>query len=127
MEAWYLGVDGGGTSTRAVIVDAEGRERGRGNAGSANPAAAGFDTAVANIRQAVAQAARAGGQDAALAGAWYGLAGVYRAGAGGLAAGRGGRCGPADCVHGGARPGPDRAGRRRATGLSRPGAAGAGR
>ncbi len=80
MGALYVGVDGGGTSTRAVIVDGGGQECGRGSAGSANPAAAGFDRAVANIRQAVAQAAQVAGQDLPLAGAWYGLAGVYRPG-----------------------------------------------
>jgi len=78
MGALYLGVDGGATSTRAVIVDAGGQECGRGNAGSANQTAVGLDAALANIRQAVAQAARAAGQDLPLAGAWYGLAGVDR-------------------------------------------------
>ncbi len=34
-ETYYLGVDGGGSKTLAVIVDAQGRERGRGRAGSA--------------------------------------------------------------------------------------------
>jgi glucosamine kinase len=78
MGALYLGVDGGGTSTRAVIVDAGGQECGRGHAGSANHTAVGLDTTVANIRQAVAEAAQAAGQDPPLAGAWYGLAGVDR-------------------------------------------------
>jgi N-acetylglucosamine kinase-like BadF-type ATPase len=78
MGALYLGVDGGGTSTRAVIVDAGGQECGRGHAGSANQTAVGLDMAVANIRQAVGQAARAAGQEPPLAGAWYGLAGVDR-------------------------------------------------
>jgi N-acetylglucosamine kinase-like BadF-type ATPase len=78
MSALYLGVDGGGTSTRAVIVDAGGQECGRGHAGSANHTAVGLDAAVANIRQAVAQATQAAGQDPPLAGAWYGLAGVDR-------------------------------------------------
>ena len=56
----YLGIDGGGTQVRAVLVDGAGHERGRGLAGSANPAAVGRDQAAAHIRLAVEQAARPG-------------------------------------------------------------------
>ena len=76
--ALYLGVDGGATHTRAVIVDAAGRECGRGRAGSGNQTAVGLDTAVTNIRLAVGEAARAAGVHLPVAGAWYGLAGVDR-------------------------------------------------
>ena len=38
---YYLGVDGGGSKTLAVIVDGDGQEQGRGQAGSSNYQAAG--------------------------------------------------------------------------------------
>jgi N-acetylglucosamine kinase-like BadF-type ATPase len=41
-----LGVDGGGSKTLAVVVDAEGNERGRGVAGSANHTGVGIEQAV---------------------------------------------------------------------------------
>jgi len=37
MTPWFLGMDVGGTTTRAVLVNAEGRVAGVGQAGSANP------------------------------------------------------------------------------------------
>ena len=74
----YLGVDGGGTRVRAVLVDSAGQERGRGSAGSANPAAVGSDAAVANIRLAVTQAARQAGADLPVVAATLGIAGVDR-------------------------------------------------
>jgi N-acetylglucosamine kinase-like BadF-type ATPase len=73
-----LAVDGGGTRVRAVLVDGMGRERGRGEAGSANPAAVGLETALAHIRQAVAQAAGQAGAALPVAAASCGLAGVDR-------------------------------------------------
>jgi N-acetylglucosamine kinase-like BadF-type ATPase len=75
---FYLGVDGGGTQVRAVLVDGAGQERGRGGAGSANPAAVGADTALANIRAAVAAAANQAGATLPVAAACCGLAGVDR-------------------------------------------------
>lgn len=74
----YLGVDGGGTRVRAVLVDGAGQERGRGSAGSANPAAVGSDAAVANIRRAVAEAAAQAGADLPPVAATLGIAGVDR-------------------------------------------------
>ncbi len=75
----FLGVDGGATKTLAVIVDATGRETGRGIAGSGNQAAVGLERAVASIRGAVAAAQQAG-CDGMLRAAWIGLAGVDRPG-----------------------------------------------
>ena len=74
----YLGVDGGGTKTHAVIVDESGHERGRGHAASANITAVGTETAVANILAAVHAAQQSAGHTAPLAGAWLGLAGIDR-------------------------------------------------
>jgi glucosamine kinase len=74
----FLGVDGGATKTLAVIVDAEGRELGRGAAGSGNQAAVGLERAVASIRDAVDAAGRQAGANAPFQAAWIGLAGVDR-------------------------------------------------
>ncbi|MDQ2717887.1 MAG: hypothetical protein M3Z08_23575, partial [Chloroflexota bacterium] len=74
----YLGVDGGGTKTLAVVVDAQGQERGRGLAGSANYNAVGLDQAIQHIHVAVEQAAQAAGCHLPLRKAWLGLAGIDR-------------------------------------------------
>lgn len=55
----FLGVDGGGTKTRAVLVDATGRVRGTGEAGPSNYHNTGLGPTMDNIRQA-ARAAGAG-------------------------------------------------------------------
>ncbi|MGW5050447.1 N-acetylglucosamine kinase [Actinokineospora sp. NPDC004072] len=51
-----MGVDAGGTSTRAVAVDAGGAVVGRGSAGGANPNSNGLAAAAANIAAAVGAA-----------------------------------------------------------------------
>jgi len=76
----FLGVDGGGSKTLAIVVDARGQERGRGLAGSANYAAVGIQQAVAHLRAAVEQAAQMAGGKILLKAAWFGLAGVDRPG-----------------------------------------------
>ena len=76
-DRWYLGVDGGGSKTLAIIVDQQGRERGSGLAGSANYATIGLAEAVQNICSAVMQAKKAAGIEV-LSKAWLGLAGVDR-------------------------------------------------
>ena len=78
IEPYYLGVDGGGSKTLAIIVDAQGCECGRGRAGSANYAAVGLDPALHNIRDAVMQATRDIPCSLPLAKAWLGLAGIDR-------------------------------------------------
>jgi len=52
---WWVGVDGGGTSTRAVVADADGRELGRGEAG-ASALNQGVEQAWRHIGEAVARA-----------------------------------------------------------------------
>ncbi len=76
--ALFAGIDGGGSKTLAVVVDADGRERGRGTAGSSNYAAVGVDRAIGEIRASLVGATRAAGSDAPVAAAWIGLAGVDR-------------------------------------------------
>lgn len=58
---YRLGIDGGGTTTRAVIIDENMQELGRGEAGSSNHYSVGVERAVENIRQAVAAALRVAG------------------------------------------------------------------
>ncbi|MBA2755691.1 MAG: hypothetical protein H0U40_14725 [Chloroflexia bacterium] len=59
--ALFAGIDGGGTKTTVVLVDAEGSERGRATSGGSNYAAVGQETALANIRTAVREALAASG------------------------------------------------------------------
>lgn len=61
----FLGVDAGGTSTRAVLVDVEGRCLGYGRAAGGNPTSAGSDPAAAAVGDAVAQALTAADGDPA--------------------------------------------------------------
>ena len=77
-EPYCLGVDGGGSKTLAIVVDAQGRECGHGRAGSANYAAVGLDQAVHNIYDAVMQATSEVSCSLPLAKAWLGLAGIDR-------------------------------------------------
>ncbi|MFJ2031401.1 N-acetylglucosamine kinase [Streptosporangium sp. NPDC087985] len=72
---FVLGLDLGGTSSRALLIDASGRRIGYGSAAGGNPAAHGTETAVANIRQAL-EAALHGVDPAEVAGAVIGMAGV---------------------------------------------------
>jgi glucosamine kinase len=53
---WLLGIDGGGTQTRALIAGADGRVLGVGRAGSSNYHSVGLETAVAAVAEAVAAA-----------------------------------------------------------------------
>lgn len=53
---FLLAADAGGTSTRAVALDAEGHALGYGRAGAGNPTAAGTDEAVAAVERACKQA-----------------------------------------------------------------------
>lgn len=56
---WYVGIDGGGTSTRAVVADAQGQVLGRGEAG-ASALGQGAEQAWRHIAAAIAQAGIAG-------------------------------------------------------------------
>lgn len=75
-DAYFVGIDGGGSKTLAVIVDARGRERGRGLAGSGNHAVVGLEQAVSQLRAAVEEAAQVAGCLLPLRAAWFGVAGV---------------------------------------------------
>src|SRR5579859_554323 len=73
-----IGIDGGGSKTLAVVVDAQGREVGRGLVGSANYIVIGLSQAVRNIYAAAEEAARNAGCHLPLEAAWLGLAGLDR-------------------------------------------------
>jgi N-acetylglucosamine kinase-like BadF-type ATPase len=75
---YFLGVDGGGSKTLAVVVDAQGQERGRGVAGSSNHTAVGLDAALAQLHLAVQRAAEQVRCPLPLGAAWLGMAGVDR-------------------------------------------------
>ncbi|MFI7053826.1 BadF/BadG/BcrA/BcrD ATPase family protein [Streptosporangium canum] len=72
---YVLGLDVGGTSSRALLIDASGRRIGYGKAPGGNPAAHGTGTAAANIRRAL-EPALLGVDPAQVAGAVIGMAGV---------------------------------------------------
>lgn len=76
--SYALGVDGGGSKTLAIVVDAQGNERGHGIAGSANYASVGIDQAVQHIRSAVEEAVKMARCVLPLHAAWLGLAGIDR-------------------------------------------------
>ncbi|MFI6453118.1 N-acetylglucosamine kinase [Streptosporangium amethystogenes] len=72
---YVLGLDVGGTSSRALLIDADGRRAGYGVAGGGNPAAHGNAVAVANIGLALRQALP-GIDPVLVAGAVIGMAGA---------------------------------------------------
>ncbi len=78
-EAFFLGVDGGGTKTLAIVADGAGELRGRGLAGSSNYHDCGRAGAEGQIRRALDLAcAQAGILPEDLAGACFGLSGADR-------------------------------------------------
>lgn len=72
----FVGVDGGGTSVRAVIVDAEGRVLGRGEAPGAPARASRPDEAASAVRLAVEAAAEQARIELPARVLWAGLAGA---------------------------------------------------
>ena len=76
----YLGVDGGGTKTQAVLFDEERKVIGEGFSGASNPLRVGVETAVTNIFQATDAACDAANKSRGdVVAATFGLAGVRRA------------------------------------------------
>lgn len=76
--AYFLGVDGGGSKTIAILVDEQGRERGRGLAGSSNYSSVGLEQALFHLRRSVEEAAASAGSSLPVRAAWFGLAGMDR-------------------------------------------------
>ena len=77
-----LGIDGGGSTSRAVLADAQGRILGVGTTGSSNLQIVGLEGVVAAVEVAIQAARRAAGvaSDAPVNVACLGLAGVDRPG-----------------------------------------------
>src|SRR5436309_650814 len=69
-EAVFVGVDGGGSHTRAVVGRVDGVVLGRGEAGASNPSALGFEAAVAAIEAAVGAALERSAAAREVAGSW---------------------------------------------------------
>lgn len=76
----FLGIDGGGTKTHAVIIDEDGEFVSEGVGGASNPLRVGVETAVANIFSAMEKACDAGEKNRFdIVAIKCGLAGVRRA------------------------------------------------
>jgi len=76
---WILGIDGGGTHTRALIANAEGTVLGVGKAGSSNYHTVGITQAVRAVLDAIDAARTAGRVHGHASGVFLGLAGVRSA------------------------------------------------
>ena len=57
--AFYLGIDGGGSKTAALVTDEDGVPHGHGLAGGSNHLRVGIETATRNIVQAINKIGRA--------------------------------------------------------------------
>ena len=76
MDDLFLGVDGGNSSTRALVIDAAGTVLGYGVGGNANHQGHGLDAALRHVSQAVQGALENAGRPVdGLAGAYFALAG----------------------------------------------------
>ncbi len=78
MSRYYVGVDGGGTKTRAVVLDADGTEVGRAEGGPAIADAAAPDVAAKSVAKVVTAAAAAAGIELPVTALWAGLSGAGR-------------------------------------------------
>jgi len=74
----FVGIDGGGTKTTTVVVDAQGNELARHTGPTSNPAVVGFDETIRVLRDGVNGVRLALGFEGVFAGGWIGLAGVDR-------------------------------------------------
>lgn len=76
----FVGVDGGGTKTITVAVDANGKELARHTASTSNPAVIGFDKCIEVLTTSIRTVAADAGTHLPLAGGWLGLSGFDRPG-----------------------------------------------
>ena len=77
-ERFYVGVDGGGSKTEIVVVDAAGVERSRHRTATCNQSVIGRDAAIATLHEGLRHAARLAGTETPFRRAWFGLAGFDR-------------------------------------------------
>lgn len=73
---FFVGVDGGGTKTRALIVSADGTRCGSVLAGASNPNSVGAEAALANLRRALIEAAESAGIAPRFDAGFFGISGV---------------------------------------------------
>src|SRR3712207_5396635 len=78
MAELLLGIDGGGSKTRAVLADRDGTVLGTGTAASSNYQSVGMVAATAAIQAAIMGAKQQAGVDGPIIAACFGLAGVDR-------------------------------------------------
>lgn len=78
LPCYYLGIDGGGSKTLAVVTDEHGNETGRGMAGSTNYGVVGATKAVQHIFEATSRALHGLHGHIHIKRAWLGLAGIDR-------------------------------------------------
>jgi N-acetylglucosamine kinase-like BadF-type ATPase len=74
----FLGIDGGGTKTSAVIVDADGHEIARAQGPTSNPSVVGIDAASHVIHELIDKAKLQAGSGIKIERAWAGLSGFGR-------------------------------------------------
>ncbi len=74
----FAGIDGGGTKTVVVLVDANGKELARVLTTTSNAAIAGHDAVGFVLRDALEESLRIAGPDVKLTEAWFGLSGSDR-------------------------------------------------
>lgn len=72
----FVGVDGGGTKTRALVVSADGTCLGSALTGASNPNSVGTERALANLRQALEDAAAKANVAPKFDAAFFGISGV---------------------------------------------------
>jgi glucosamine kinase len=75
---FFLGIDGGGTKTSAVIVDAEGHEVARAQAPTSNPSVIGIEAASAVVLDIIHEAKSQVGAHVSIEKVWAGLSGFGR-------------------------------------------------
>ena len=76
--AAFIGIDGGGTKTTAVVVDAGGLEIARAQADTSNPSVIGIDAASQVLVDLIAEVRAQVGVNASLTKGWAGLSGFGR-------------------------------------------------
>ena len=72
----FVGIDGGGTKTRALIVSSDGICRGNALVGASNPNSVGAETALSNLRRALEEAAVSAGTTPHFEAGFFGISGV---------------------------------------------------
>src|SRR5262245_21114393 len=76
-QVYFLGVDGGGTKTHAVVTDANFQVIGEGVSGASNPLRVGIDNAIRNLEAAIFDALKQARLKLAdLTAAGFGIAGI---------------------------------------------------